>query len=130
MKIHLVELRKSAFDAMMNLYRAAEPPLHELVDDPETAEIILFVGGWGDHGERLRNHPFPRRYPEKCFVYFDDDGFEPLLPGIYTNAERPGWIDLRRTISYMFIDALNPFVEPSGRPVENCFGSISRQRYQ
>nr|ADC36147.1 exostosin family protein [uncultured bacterium 162] len=97
---------------MLELHRVAEPPLHALVDDPETADMILFVAGWQAHGEGVADSPLPKKYPDKCFIYFDDDGFVPLLPGIYTNAEKLWGIDLGRTESHMFIDALNPNVAP------------------
>jgi hypothetical protein len=112
LKIHLVGLRETALSAMVELHRVAKPALHVLVDDPESADIILFVGGWQAHGEGVVDSPLPKKYPDKCFSYFDDDGFVPLLPGIYTNAEKPGWIDLGRAESHMFIDALNPNIVP------------------
>jgi hypothetical protein len=112
MKIYLVGIRRSALDAMLELHRLAQPPLHELVDDPAIAEMIVFVGGVPAHGEGIVDHPLPKLYPEKCFMYWDDDAVVPLLPGIYTNAVKPGWIDLRRTASHNFIDALNPNIHP------------------
>jgi hypothetical protein len=111
--IHLVGLRGTALSAMIELHRRAEPPLHELVDDSETADMILFVGNWTPYGQGVIDSPLPKKYPAKCFIYFDDDGFVPLLPGIYTNAEKPGWIDLGRTESHMFVDALNPNIVPN-----------------
>jgi hypothetical protein len=110
MKIHLVSLRREAYDAMIERHRLAEPALHTLVDDAEVADVILFVGDWPAHGEGAVDSPLPKRFPEKCFMYYDSDGFTPLLPGIYTNAERPGLLDLHRAESQMFIDALNPNV--------------------
>jgi Exostosin family len=112
MKIHLVSLRRSALDALIELHRSAEPQLHELVDDPAAAEMIVFVGSVPAHGEGIVDHPLPRLYPERCFIYWDDDGVVPLLPGVYTNAVKPGWLDLRRTASHNFIDALNPYIAP------------------
>jgi hypothetical protein len=112
LKIHLVGLRATALSAMIELHRVAEPALHVLVDDPESADIILFVGGWQAHGEGVVDSALPKKYPDKCFSYFDDDGFVPLLPGIYTNAKKPGWMDLARAESHMFIDALNPNIVP------------------
>jgi hypothetical protein len=112
LNIHLVGLRDTALSAMLELHRVAEVPLHALVDDPETADMILFVAGWQPHGEGVADSSLPKKYPDKCFIYFDDDGFVPLLPGIYTNAEKLWGIDLGRTESHMFIDALNPNVAP------------------
>jgi hypothetical protein len=112
MKLLLVGLRHSALEAMIELHRVAHPPLHEFVEDAAAAEMVLFVGGTPPHGEGIVDSPLPKLYPEKCFIYWDDDGVVPLLPGIYTNAVKPGWIDLHRTASHNFIDALNPQVIP------------------
>jgi hypothetical protein len=112
MKICLVGKRQSALEAMLELYRIAQPPLHELVEDAATAEMIVFVGGVPERGEGIVDDPLPKRYPEKCFSYWDDDGVVPLLPGIFTNAVKPGWLNLHRTASHNFIDALNPHVAP------------------
>lgn len=97
---------------MIELHRLSHPPLHELVEDAASAEMIVFVGSVPAHGEGIVDSALPRLYPEKCFVYWDDDGVVSLLPGIYTNAERARWFDLRRTASHNFIDSLNPQVRP------------------
>jgi hypothetical protein len=111
-KIHLVNMRQGALDAMIRLHAVAEPNLHELVDDPEPADIILFVGSWDVYASVVRQNPLPKLYPEKCFVYLDADAFVPILPGVYANTEKARWFDLQRAESQMFIDVLNPFVEP------------------
>ncbi len=116
MKIHLVGLRDTALSAIVELHRLAAPPLHELVDDPETADMILFLGAWKAYGQGVADNPLPRKYPEKCFMYSDDDGFVTLLPGVYANAEKPRgisrWIGLGRAESHMFVDVLNPNIVP------------------
>lgn len=115
MKIHLVGLRASALDAMIELHRVAAPQRHELVSDPAAAEMIVFIGSVPAHGEGIVENPLPRLYPDKCFMYWDDDAVVALLPGIYTNAVKPRLVNLHRTASYMFIDALNPHVRPMPR---------------
>jgi Exostosin family len=112
MKIHLVGLRPSSLEAMIQLHRVAEPPKHELVSEAAAADMIIFIGSVPAYGDGIVDSPLPRLYPEKCFMYWDDDAVVPLLPGIYTNAVEPGWFDLHRTASHMFIDALNPHVVP------------------
>jgi hypothetical protein len=118
LKIHLVNMRQAALDAMLELHRLAEPQLHELVSDPDAAEIILFVGSWDSHGSEMRMHPLVRRYLDKCFVYFDADGFVPLLRGVYTNAEKSRLFDSRRAEGQAFIDALNPMTVPQPEAVK------------
>lgn len=112
MKIHLVDLLHSTYETMVELHRKAEPQRHTLVDDPESADMILFAGGWGRRGEGIIDNPLPRKYPEKTFVYRDDDGFVPLLPGVYSSAEKPGWLNLHRVESQKFIQVSNPNIRP------------------
>jgi hypothetical protein len=97
---------------MIELHRVAEPPLHQLVSDPADADMIVFVGSVPLYGDGIVDSPLPRLYPEKCFMYWDDDAVVSLLPGIYTNAVIPRWPNLHRTASHHFIDALNPHVNP------------------
>lgn len=111
MKVHLVCLLQSTYDAMLDLYRQASPQLHELVDDPHTADIILFVGRWSFYGAGVVDHPLPKMYPEKTFVYSDDDVFAPLLPGVYASAVRGRFFSLNRMESQKFIDWQNPKVQ-------------------
>jgi hypothetical protein len=110
---------------MLELSERAEPKLHVLVDDPDEAEIILFVGSWDSEGAPVRKHPLPRRYPEKCFVYFDADGFVPLLRGVYTNAEKAWLLDSRRAEGQAFIEALNPMTVPQPEAVKKYLFSFA-----
>ncbi len=97
---------------MLAAHDRAVPSLHTLIDDPASADIILFVGCWRERGAGVVDSPLPKTYPDKAFIYVDDDGFSPLLPGIYANAEKAGLFDSRRTESQMFIDSLNPNIQP------------------
>ena len=64
--------------------------IHALTDDPDTADLIIFVefygGGW--YFERVRAHPLLRRYREKCFLFCANPFVIPLLPGVYTGVEK------------------------------------------
>lgn len=63
---------------------------HSLTEDPEAADIILFAEfyGGGFHFERVRRHPFVRRFREKCFLFCSNAITIPFLPGIYASVER------------------------------------------
>ena len=78
--------------------------VHRVADDAEAADVILFVesygGGW--HFERVRQHPFTRRYREKCFIFCSNPFVIPFLPGVYTGIDRP-WAS-RRTVSGFYLD--------------------------
>jgi hypothetical protein len=112
MKIHFVILRPEAMPGMMEIFNRARPQIHTLTDDAAAADMILFIGKCDPYGRGIVDNPLVYTYPEKCFIYWDDDGFIPLLPGIYTNAEKPGLIDLHRATSQMWVVALNPNIQP------------------
>ena len=64
--------------------------VHSLVDDPEAADLIVFVefygGGW--YFERVRRHPLVRRHREKCFLFCANPFVIPFLPGVYAGVEK------------------------------------------
>lgn len=70
--------------------------IHSVVDDPETADLIVFVefygGGW--YFERVRRHPLVRQYREKCFLFCANPFVIPFLPGIYAGVEK-AWASAR-----------------------------------
>ncbi len=90
--------------------------VHQLTEDPEAADVILFAEtyGAGWHFERVRQHPFTRRFREKCFIYCENPYVIPFLPGVYTGIDRR-WAS-RRTVGgfYLKVSAHDtaPFVPP------------------
>lgn len=71
--------------------------VHSLVDDPEVADVILFIEGHPGMDmfmEEVVWHPLRRRFPEKTFLYHDWDYAFPLMQGIYPSIRsvhhRPG----------------------------------------
>lgn len=77
--------------------------VHSLTDDPQTADVILFVESYGAgwHFERVRHHPYTRRFREKCFIYCSNPFVIPFLPGIYTGVDRR-WAS-SRTVSGFYL---------------------------
>lgn len=73
--------------------------VHRVTDDPHAADVILFVESYGAgwHFERVRRHPFTRRYREKCFIFCANPFVIPFLPGVYTGVDER-WAS-RRTVS-------------------------------
>ncbi|MBS1821041.1 MAG: exostosin family protein [Acidobacteria bacterium] len=126
MKIHLVCLLESTYNAMLELYRQASPQKHVLVDDPDEADMILFVGRWSFFGNGVVDNPLPRQYPEKTFVYNDDDVLTPLLPGVYASATQPRVLRLNRTENQKFIDWPNPNVQPIETGKKHLFSFSGR----
>lgn len=60
---------------------------HELVADPEKAEIILFVGSLSSDYWDVRRHPLVLSYPDRCFMYHSEDHIFPFLPGVYPSIK-------------------------------------------
>lgn len=112
MKIHFVVLRPETMPGIMDIFHRAQPKIHTLTDDPATADIILFVGNCDRYGKGIIDSPIVAAFPEKCFIYNDDDGSVPLLPGVYVAAEKPGLLDLHRVTNMMWVEGLNPMTEP------------------
>ena len=86
---------------------------HTLTTDPEEADIIVFgeMGECGSFAERVRAHPYYRKYPEKCFLFDSADSPFPVLPGLYasltTEQYRSGHT---RTGFYLYV-VENPFIQ-------------------
>lgn len=73
---------------------------HQLWDDPETADAILFFEGHaGIDPLRLGIlfNPIYRKYKDKCFLYQDGDYAYPFMRGLYPSLlkehHRPGWCE-------------------------------------
>jgi hypothetical protein len=93
---------------------------HRVVDAPEEADLILFaeMGEAGAFAERVRAHPYYRRFRAKCFLFDSGDTSYPLLPGLYASLTRQNFrSDHCRTGFYLYLVA-NPFIgyrPPTGR---------------
>lgn len=60
--------------------------VHQLTDDPEAADLIIFVErahATGRYLEAVRRHPLVKKYRDKCFVYNSRYFGVPFLPGVY-----------------------------------------------
>ena len=84
--------------------------VHSLTDDPEAADLIVFVEAYGAgfYFEKVRAHPLTRRYREKCFLFCCNPYVIPLLPGIYTGIEKP-WASSRTVSGFYLGLTRNPF---------------------
>jgi Exostosin family len=102
---------------------------HRLIDSPQLADIILFVGStYPDHRD-VRSHPFLRRYRQKCFLFHSDDHVIPFLPGVYVNITKR-WYS-HRTVSGPYLQMIDwdfvPFV-PSLADCEYLFCFVGSTR--
>lgn len=73
-------LRKSAL--------ACRAPMHALVEAPEDADIILFSDSLSNTQADVRSHDVTSRFSDRVFVYSTHDRDVPILPGVYTCAEK------------------------------------------
>jgi hypothetical protein len=112
-KFALSELRRLREFQSIDRYK-----VHSLVQDVDTADIVIFVGSQTATMLDFRRSDAWRHYPDKCFVYYGGDRSIPLLPGIYVSLERrfhrPSWT---RSASYLRV-AENANIEPS--PFDSC----------
>ncbi len=100
--------------ALRGLERSARADVfrdHHLVGDPAAADLILFAElyGAGPYFEKLRAHPFVRKFREKCFLFSCTPYAIPFLPGLYTSIERRWASERTRAGSYLGVSE-NEFV--------------------
>lgn len=65
---------------------------HVVVDDPESADAILFMESHSGDDilmERVLRHPLRRRFASKSFLYQDGDYAFPLMRGVYPSLRAP-----------------------------------------
>ena len=69
--------------------------VHTLTDDPDAADLVLFVetdGGAGHYFHLVRRHPVYRRHRERSYLFAAEDKVVPLLPGVFTGIERSSYL--------------------------------------
>ena len=102
---NLAPLREAQACAKLDRFR-----VHSFTADPDAAELIIFVefygGGW--YFERVRAHPFVRRYREKCFLFCANPFVIPFLPGVYAGVEKR-WASSRTRPGFYLGRMQNPF---------------------
>jgi hypothetical protein len=107
-----------------------------LVEDPAAAELILIVdimqaGAFAN----LRANPVWRRWPEKCFAYYEPFNPPLFLHGICTSVPRwKNWFGRFRSFSYPLQGRLYPNPAPEGllgfeRPKQYLFSFVGRRSH-
>lgn len=61
---------------------------HNLVDLPEEADILVFVGSSRPNFSDVTGSALFQRFPERSLILYSGDRGIPLLPGLYTCLER------------------------------------------
>jgi len=89
MKVHLLLMEPGKQGMVRDfryLHEASREKLHELVENPEEADLILLIGEWiPKFGVLTRNSQF-RKYRSKCAAYYDGGHFLPIVPGVFDSA--------------------------------------------
>lgn len=108
--------------------------VHTLTDDPDEADIILFVENSHYHDDLnyrvLRRHPWVREYREKVFMYNEHDRPWCVLPGLYFSMPRR-FLDHRRQRACAYVREMNPligFTNPD-EAVPDLLFSFTGRRY-
>lgn len=70
--------------------------IHSAVDDPDQADLILFVEtstAAGPYFERVRRHPLYRRERDHSYVFSSTDRVVPLVPGVYASITQADYLE-------------------------------------
>lgn len=83
--------------------------VHQLVDDPAEADIILFaeIDAGRLCGDVLR-HPYVKKFRTKCFMFSTDWRVIPFLPGVYTAVEKSTYLPNRSRPGFYPSCLINP----------------------
>jgi hypothetical protein len=107
---------------LTKLHTVAVPRLHQLVNDPFAADLMLLCGSWSGE-DTIRNFtsdPIIRAHSGKCVAYTDDDAYLPLVPGVYCSPVKSFSTRIGRVLSYPYITRHvqkgNPFISPTNKP--------------
>ena len=100
------------YAAMLENARLDRVRRHEVVHDPDAADLILFVEiDTGRLCEDVLRHPFVKKYREKCFLFSTDWRVIPFLPGVYTSIEKSWYLPGRSRPGFYLSCVTNPLVQ-------------------
>lgn len=77
----------SEYQRFLTLQHNDRFKIHSLVDDPRSADLIIFIGTEYNTLLDLRRSSLWKKYPQKCFVLHNGDRPLPHLPGVYSSLE-------------------------------------------
>ena len=101
----LSRLRQSAL--------ASTAPMHHLVPSPEDADVILFSDSLSNTQADVRNHTLTKRFGEKVFIYSTNDRDVPLVPGVYTCAEKRWYLPSHMRPGFYIKVVDHDWIQPS-----------------
>jgi len=100
---------------------------HFLADDPEEADVILFVDlqqHWDDWQMKgLQNHPLAKRYPRKTMVYDERDQTHCVFPGLFVSMPAP-YFDAKRQRAFSYCELKNELMQPDEGEADLLFSFL------
>jgi hypothetical protein len=100
--------------SFLNAARLDKIRTHSLTDNPQEADIILFVENSRYHSDyffsRLKTHPFVKKYPGKVFMYNPHDKPWLVLPGLYPSMPKQLFAG-GCMAAIPHIEIMNPYIE-------------------
>jgi Exostosin family len=110
--------------------------VHQLVNDPEGADIILFMDGHQHYLDMkldaIRHHPLVRKHLEKAFVYNEQDQPWCAMPGLYVGMPKKSF-NPQRQRACAYLTSPNPYLvtgQDSGRSPDLLFSFMGRNGNQ
>jgi hypothetical protein len=107
--------------------------VHTLSDEPEDADVILFVDGHMSlNGWRLlpiRQHPLTIKYPHKTLIYNESDRPWCALPGIYVSMPRSTF-NPRWQRSYGYLTMRHNYIQPASGIPDLLFSFIGAMSHK
>jgi len=86
--------------------------VHQVVEDPAAADIILFVEvDVGSFSTSVRQHPYFKQFRRKCFMFSSDWRVIPFVPGVYTALEKRWYLPRRSRPGFYLNWLINPLVK-------------------
>jgi hypothetical protein len=107
------EWQRDAYELFVRSAQLDRFGAHTLTSDPVEADIIVFaeVGSHGLFAERVRHHPYVKRFRNKCFIFDSGDYALPLLPGLFASLRKKHFDPARTRTGYWSRIDENPFVD-------------------
>ena len=88
--------------------------VHELIDDPDAADLILFIENsqyTNDYFfDKLRRHPYVKKYKSKTLMYNEQDHPFYVIPGLYVSQDKSHYDPLRQRAT-AYVTEINKFIE-------------------
>lgn len=100
---------------------------HQLIDDPEKADVILFVDlsqyplDWNLKG--LQKHSLAKKYPRKVMVYDERDMPHCIFPGVFVSMPAPRF-DAKRQRAFSYCQLANNLMRPSETKADLLFSFL------